>query len=135
MAKRNKGLNAEKISDLFGFDLDEVKTKVDEYVPPQNIDLEIDAISSYVYKPGLWYDRVCKICGRAFVASYRYVSLCSTTCRKKEMEHLGLRWDPTRTVEQKYTDLGIEPPGIIPPDALQALIRIGKRYAEHVDPQ
>lgn len=121
--------DAEKIAALFGFDIEEVKSKVERHTPPAKVGLEVDAAVDYMLNPQGWYDKECKTCGHRFAANYKFVAFCSLACRKDELGAMGLEWDPTRPLDQRYIDLGIEPPGIVPPALLDALIRLGHRYS------
>ncbi len=122
---------AEEIAAVFGLDVDEVAEKLPNHGTTASIKRarEADASRDRLYRPDRWYDIQCKYCGRMFSADYKYVKLCSDECRKKDFEAIGLIWDPTKTEDERYIAMKIEPPGIVPPAAFSALLQLARQYS------
>ena len=132
MSKKNP--TPEEIAALFGFDVNEVAAKMPSHgkKAKKKISKEADAVRARVYNPGEFIDRKCKNCGRLFSVNYKYHVMCSDECRIADFEKIGLKWDSTKTGEARYQAMRIDPPAVVPPDALQALIELGRQYLSDV---
>jgi hypothetical protein len=118
---------AAEIAEMFGFDIEEVEARMPKKV--EKARKEADAVRHRLYNPDEWYDIQCKYCGRMFSADYKYVALCSDDCRKADFAAIGLVWDAARTEDQRYIAMKIDPPGIVPPAALSALLQLARQYS------
>ena len=129
MSKKNP--TPEEIAAAFGFDVEEVKAKLPNHgkQAKKKRSQEADATRDRIYDPSRWYDNDCKHCGRRFSADYKFVAMCSDECRRADFESIGLVWDSSKSVEERYIAMRIEPPAIVPPEALEALITLGRQYA------
>lgn len=65
----------------------------------------------------------CLSCGRRFLTDYLSVAYCSDKCRALELDRYGLDWS-NKTARQRWG--GYQPPGLIPPDALEAMAKVLK---------
>lgn len=68
--------------------------------------------------------RTCKGCGFNFLSEYHSVAYCSTLCRKDQLKRYGIDWKD-QPLKNSYG--GMTPPGIIPPDALEAMAVVLKQ--------
>lgn len=67
--------------------------------------------------------RTCKGCGHNFLTEYHSVAYCSSLCRKEQLKRYGIDWSD-KPLKHSYG--GMTPPGIIPPDALNAMAEVLK---------
>ena len=67
--------------------------------------------------------RTCKGCGHNFLTEYHSVAYCSSLCRKEQLRRYGIDWSD-KPLKHSYG--GMTPPGIIPPDALNAMAEVLK---------
>lgn len=83
--------------------------------------MEAEAVLRCLEKPGQFEFKLCKReeCREPFGTNYRAVAYCSDHCRSKDLQKTGIRWDPTKSPEERW---GGEPPLIIPPAAVRTLI-------------
>ena len=133
MSKKNP--TPEEIAAAFGFDVEEVKAKLPNHgkKAKEKRQQEADATRDRIYNPSRWYDNTCKHCGRRFSADYKFVAMCSEECRRADFESIGLVWDASKSVEERYIAMRIHPPAIVPPEAMAALIALGRQYAAEAD--
>jgi len=129
MSKKNP--TAEEIAELFGFDVEEVKEKIVDHglKAAEQRSLAAEAVRDRLYNPEGWYDKKCKFCGKTFSTTYKYVALCSDKCRKADFEAIGLIWDPTKSEEDRYIAMKIQPPAVVPPLAFSALLQLARQYS------
>lgn len=75
------------------------------------------AISYYDTKARDFYKRLCDECHLEFAYAYpvHTVRYCSIPCISRALEKRGLRWNPERSLEQRY---GRFAPATVPPQAL-----------------
>lgn len=66
--------------------------------------------------------KVCEECGRKFATNYHATAWCSNTCVKKGLEKAGIRWRPNKSFQEQWGVM--EPPLIIPPDAIEAMRKV-----------
>lgn len=87
---------------------------------------EAQAIHLFLERPDAFISKMCANpgCGKLFLTSYQFVSLCSTTCRMESLEQLGINWNPMRGPEERWTRAQIPTEYSIPPQALQVLIQL-----------
>lgn len=60
-------------------------------------------------------------CGKTFLTDYKSVGYCSNRCRIEALKKYGLAWFDKSARNQWG---GMQPPGIIPPDALEAMATV-----------
>lgn len=65
--------------------------------------------------------KTCKDCGNNFLTEYHSVAYCNDLCRKSTLAKYGIDW---RNEPLKRSYGGMTPPGIITPDALEAMATI-----------
>lgn len=128
MSKKNP--TPEEIAAAFGFNVEDVKAKLPNHgkKAQKKRSNEADATRDRLYNPSRWFDKDCKHCGRRFSTDYQFVALCSDECRVADFEAIGLVWDPTRSTNERYIAMRIHPPAIVPPEALNALMLLGRQY-------
>jgi hypothetical protein len=100
------------------------------YKRPIALQEEAEAVLSYVYDRDGWLIKTCKNCGHEFAANYKYISFCSNPCRQSAMDAIGLGWNPERSEDERWEAIGIEKPGIVPPEALEALKILATKFAK-----
>lgn len=66
----------------------------------------------------------CKTCGHRFTTDYYSVAYCSNPCAKEALRYYGIDWED-KPLRKHYG--GAQPPGIITPDALEAMANLLKR--------
>jgi hypothetical protein len=93
---------------------------------------EAQAIHLFLERPDAFISKVCSnpSCGKLFLTSYQFVSLCSTTCRIESLEQLGINWNPMRGPEERWTRAQIPTEYSIPPEALQVLLQLAQDQQE-----
>jgi hypothetical protein len=82
-----------------------------------------EALLLCIQKPARFMFKNCKReeCKEPFGTNYRAVGYCSDHCRARDLEKIGIQWDPTKRPEERW---GGEPPLVIPPDAVKTLRRL-----------
>lgn len=63
----------------------------------------------------------CKSCGFYFVTEYASVAYCGALCAKETLARYGISWSD-KPLKEHYG--GMQPPGIITPDALAAMAKV-----------
>ena len=66
--------------------------------------------------------KVCIECGKKFATNYHSTVWCSNECVKKGLEKNGIKWRPDKTFAEQWGVM--EPPLIIPPEAIRAMRRV-----------
>lgn len=88
--------------------------------------IEAEAVLRVLHKPASFVFKNCKKCSLPFGADYHGVAYCSDACRIKSLADQGIQWNPTKRPEERWgseQDLR-QPPMVIPPAAVKALIRL-----------
>ena len=63
----------------------------------------------------------CLECGEAFLSNYKFIALCSDTCRAERFQKkYGFKWDPTRAETERWQFWKI-PPSVVAPETLKRL--------------
>lgn len=87
---------------------------------PSDLLAEAQAVVDYIQSPTDFKEKICASCGEPF--RYKWtrdsISTCSVGCMKNLLLAKGLRWDPTRTQEQRW---GRPVPQVVPATALALL--------------
>ncbi len=94
---------------------------------------EAEAVLFFLEKPARFMVKPCKReeCKEPFGTNYRGVAYCSDKCRIKELKRQGILWNPSKQPEERW---GGEPPLIIPPEALKALMALAQIQSSGVNP-
>lgn len=79
---------------------------------------EAEAVLLFLEKPARFAFKPCKRCNEMFGTNYRSVAYCSDNCRKKSLAKIGIRWDPTKSPEERWAG---EAPVILPPPVVKFL--------------
>lgn len=123
-ARQNKSIAA-----LLGISPDEVaamraKDEADDVMR------EAQAIFLFLEKPEAFINKKCDECHSFFLTTYQFVSVCSTTCRIKSLEKIGIDWNPLHTPEERWKRAQIPTEYSIPPKALQTLLQLAASQQE-----
>lgn len=87
---------------------------------------EAQAIFLFIEKPEAFISKKCDECKNHFLTTYQFVSVCSTDCRIKSLERIGIEWNPLHTPEERWKRSKIPTEYSIPPKALAILIKMGQ---------
>lgn len=72
--------------------------------------------------------KICKHCKQAFSTNYVSVAYCSSLCRGKAMESVGMKWDYTK---DHYQLMGVERPIVVGPEAYSTLLEMAHRILDN----
>lgn len=89
--------------------------------------LAIEATLLHLARPGLFATKSCKRCGELFGTTYMYVGYCSDSCRAKDLEQMGIRWNPRI---DRWQNLHAQPPMIVPPAMYKTLLEFAEKILE-----
>lgn len=134
MAKKTKEQKQkEALAALLGLDAPTETTKAEAH----DRSMEAEAALEYYENPRTFKQKDCKTCNRAFATRGAPVAYCSDKCRAKAFEErMGVKWQPHRSVEDRWGFLG--EPLTVPPEALAVvqyvMDRDTERYAMIVEP-
>jgi len=87
---------------------------------------EAQAIFLFIEKPEAFIQKKCDTCHNFFLTTYQFVSVCSTACRIKSLEEIGIDWNPLHTPEERWKRSQIPTEYSIPPKALQILLELAR---------
>lgn len=80
----------------------------------------------FLQAPALFTPKKCPHCGESFLVSRQYVSFCSYTCIRKDLEERGIKWSKGEDYEALANDPAVyegnEPIWIKNLDAIQAVL-------------
>ena len=96
--------------------------------------LAAQAVISYYDTRGRdFHHSTCGECGLVFAYAYpvHTVKYCSVPCIAKALERRGLRWNPERSLADRY---GIYAPAVVPPQALKLLPEFKEPDVETSEP-
>lgn len=114
-----------KLAELLGLTLEEVQASRVKEEQDDKV-REAAAIQLLMEYPSGFIQKLCKGCGRPFLTTYRYVSDCSTSCRIKALEDIGIAWNPMHNPSERWKRAMIPTGYVIPPEALQLLLVIAQ---------
>lgn len=104
--------------------------------------LQAEAVLLYLHNANHFVAKLCKYCEARFMTNYNSVAYCSDRCRAKALEKMGIKWDPTLSPEQRWamqgadgTRLKVEPPLVIPSEAIPAMLAAEAQKKEEVAAQ
>lgn len=85
-------------------------------------DLMREAQSAIFYyeNSGAFNHKTCKWCSGVFAYNWDHDSIayCSISCAAKYLESIGLRWDPSKPLEERW---GKTTPAVVPPQVIELL--------------
>lgn len=92
-----------------------------------------EAVLMFLQQPARFMFKNCKReeCGEQFGTNYRSVAYCSDNCRIKKLKAIGILWDPSKKLEERW---GGEPPLLISPEALRVLVSLSQAQQVYVEP-
>ena len=114
-----------KLAELLGISLEEVQASREKEERDDNA-LEAQAILLFLEHPDAYIDKVCKECGEHFLTTYKFVSDCSSPCRSKNLERIGITWNPMHNQVDRWHRAKIPTGYTIPPKALEILLAIAQ---------
>lgn len=85
---------------------------------------EAQAIFLFLEKPEAFINKKCDECHSFFLTTYQFVSVCSTNCRIRSLEKIGIDWNPLHTPEERWKRSKIPTEYSIPPKALEVLLKL-----------
>ncbi len=118
----------ELAAQLLGITVEEVQ-KIRGYEDQKEKTQEAQAILLFLEQPRAFISKECDECGRIFLTTYKFVSLCSNRCRIKSLERIGIIWNPTHTAEERWRRARIPIYYVMPPEALEVLMQIAQQHA------
>lgn len=92
--------------------------------------LEVQAIHLFLEKPEAFISKTCDYCHHLFLTSYKFVSLCSSRCRIRSLEEMGIQWNPMHSTTERWARAQIPTEYSIPPEALKVLLQIAEHQQE-----
>lgn len=125
MKKTKEQRQQEKLAALLGMELPTTTTKAAAH----DRSMEAEAALEYYENPKSFKQKDCKTCGNAFATRGAPVAYCSDKCRAKAFEErMGVKWQPHRSVEDRWGFLG--EPLTVPPEALAVVQYVMDRDIE-----
>ena len=115
------------LAKLLGISLEEVQAQRQKEESSDKV-REAQAIFLFMEKPEAFMRKTCVYCKGTFLTNYKYVSLCSSTCRIKSLELQGIIWNPMHTAEDRWRRAQIPAEYSIPPAALAVLIDLAQSF-------
>lgn len=100
----------ERMAALFGIDIptpEQLKRKDDRSREAEAV------LAYYAVKPGTFIERTCKHCSKMFAVNRGSVAYCSDECRTSALAAIGIVWDPTKSIEERWSP-GAEPLTVTP---------------------
>ncbi len=91
---------------------------------------EAQAILLFVERPEAFISKKCDECHGQFLTTYQFVSVCSTLCRLKSLERIGVEWNPLHTPEERWKRSKIPTEYSIPPRALRILLQLAEKQQQ-----
>lgn len=115
------------LANLLGITLEEVQAQRQKEESSDKV-REAQAIFLFMEKPDAFIRKTCVHCKGTFLTNYKFVSLCSSTCRIKALEAQGIIWNPMHTAEDRWRRAQIPAEYSIPPAALAVLIDLAQSF-------
>lgn len=120
----------EKFAEMMGMTIEEVrelrsKSSANDHVR------EAQAVLIFLEHPDAFITKICTECRRSFATTYQHVSNCSTECRVKSLEKIGIDWNPLRSADERWKRASIPVDYTIPSQALAVLIELAKSHSPH----
>lgn len=92
---------------------------------------EAQAVLLFIEKPDAFISKKCDWCHGQFLTTYQFVSVCSTNCRIKSLEKIGITWNPLHTPEERWKRSQIPTEYSIPPKALEVLLALSAEQQQN----
>lgn len=119
----------ERLAELLGIPLEEVLASREKEERDDKI-LEAQSVLLFLEHPDAYMQKRCKECGEYFLTTYKFVSDCSSACRSRSLERIGILWNPFRNQTERWRRAKIPTGYTIPPKALQILLAIAQDQQE-----
>lgn len=105
-----------------GVDPDEIPVEVPARLETrQDIEREATAVLNVIQQPQAFRQVMCPQCQRFFLVNYSHTNHCSSKCNAAALAQIGIRWNPDRKPEERWSGV---PPLFVGPDALEALKKL-----------
>jgi hypothetical protein len=116
-----------RLAALLGMEEPAARSEHRPKVASQNLSRDAESLIEFVDKPTTFARVTCRVCGRDFLVNRANVSCCSDKCRASELETLGIKWDWSKSPEERWyvSSQGgklTNEPLVVPPAALKALM-------------
>lgn len=115
----------EKLAELLGISIEEVLASREQEERDDKV-LEAQAVQLFLEHPEAFIEKSCKVCNSKFLTTYRFVSDCSSPCRSKALDLIGISWNPMHNQVERWTRSKIPTGYTIPPKALEILLVIAQ---------
>lgn len=122
---REQRKHDEMLAQLLGITLEEVQASREKEERDDKT-REVQAIHLFLEQPDAFMTKVCDQCNGLFMTNYKFVSLCSTPCRVKSLDKMGITWNPMHTATERWSRAQIPAEYSIPPAALKTLLQIAE---------
>ena len=130
MKKWEKAL-AEAAKAFEGVDLSGIQLPIET---ESDIVREAASVIAYFDLKEKFREETCRSCGRVFAYGYytTAVKCCSIPCMAAHLETLGLKWDPSASLERRWGPRGV--PAIVPAVALEVIKQQAPTPEEEPEP-
>lgn len=118
-----------KLAELLGISLEDVQASREQEERDDKV-LEATAVMLFLEHPEAFIQKICKECGQHFLTTYQFVSDCSSPCRSKSLERIGITWNPMHNQTERWSRAKIPTGYSIPPKALEILLAIAQEQRE-----
>lgn len=99
--------------------------------------LEANSVLEYYFSNGKAFkDRECKHCGLVFAYSWEYDSIkyCSVECLRDALKAIGIKWDSSKPLADRYRFYYKSRPAVISPQALSVVKQAMEENGLQEDP-
>jgi hypothetical protein len=107
-AQREQARIAELAAKHYGIKAPEVMTGPSMATRRADISREAEAVLAYKDNPNSFTEKVCTHCGKRFAVNRARVANCSVECVAKELAGIGIDWDWSKPIEERW---GLRYPG------------------------
>lgn len=118
-----------KLAELLGITLEDVQASREQEERDDKV-LEAASVQLFLEHPDAFIQKICKECGEHFLTTYKFVSDCSSACRSKALEKIGIIWNPMHNQAERWSRAKIPTGYTIPPKALEILLTIAQDQQE-----
>jgi hypothetical protein len=91
-----------KLAALLGMDSPPARTSAKPKVARDDVSREAEALINFVEAPQTFARITCRVCKGDFLVNRANVACCSDTCRARELDALGIKWDWDKAPESRW---------------------------------
>lgn len=121
----------EQLAKLLNISVEEVQAQRQKEESDDKV-REVQAIFLFLEQPEAFMLKICDRCKGTFLTNYKFVSVCSSICRIKSLEKMGIVWNPMHTAENRWHRAQVPAEYSIPPAAVKVLIELAKSYEQPI---